>query len=148
MNSNNIVQLTGYVVRDAHFIPASPPVHEGDKGKQAVLYFSLGITRMPSKRKDSAVDWPSCALYGKRAEALQNILTKGKLVQIVGALRTRKDSNLQNADGTPTTRTITEIAVEDLKFLSPAPRAENNSTAEPIEAAEAATVEHLEELVV
>lgn len=146
VNSNNIVNLTGYVVRDAHFIPASPPVHEGDRGKQAVLYFALGITRMPSKKQDSAVDWPSCVLYGPRAEALQSFLTQGKHVQIVGALRTRKDSNLQSVDGTPTSRTISEIAVEDLTFLSPAPRNEDAPASESVESAEGETAENETEL--
>lgn len=131
MNSNNHTSVTGYVVADGRFFPAT----EGENGKQAVLYFSIGVTRMPSRRDTSATDWIDCAIYGKRAEALNGLITKGKHVQVLGALRSRKDSGLLNAsDQSPTSRVTTQVAVEDVSFLQPAPKSQH--TEAPVAEAE------------
>ena len=55
-------------------------------------------------------DWHTLTMWGKRAEALSSLLSKGSRVMVEGRLETRS----YEADGT--TRTVTEIKVDDLFF--------------------------------
>lgn len=140
MNSNNHSSVTGYVAGDGRFFPATG----GETGKQAVLYFSIGVTRMPSRRETSATDWIDCAIYGTRAEALNGLITKGKHVQVLGALRTRKDSGLLNAsDQSQTSRVTTQVAVEDVSFLQPAPKSQHTEAPVAEEPTEAPALEEI-----
>jgi single-strand DNA-binding protein len=61
-------------------------------------------------------DWHTLTMWGKRAQALSNILTKGARVMVEGRLETRS----YEADGI--TRYVTEIKVEDLYFAGGAQR--------------------------
>lgn len=56
-------------------------------------------------------DWHTLTMWGKRAEALAGILTKGSRVMVEGRLETRS----YEADGT--TKYVTEVKVDDL-FLA------------------------------
>jgi single-strand DNA-binding protein len=56
-------------------------------------------------------EWHTLTMWGKRAEALAGILTKGSRVMVEGRLETRS----YEADGT--TKYVTEVKVDDL-FLA------------------------------
>jgi single-strand DNA-binding protein len=51
-----------------------------------VLSFSVA----DSQGKDKPTIWWACALYGKRADALQQYLTKGQSVTVVGTVSERE----------------------------------------------------------
>lgn len=61
-------------------------------------------------------DWHTLSMWGKRAEALSGMLTKGTRVMVEGRLENRS----YEADGV--TRYITEVKVDDLFFAGGAPR--------------------------
>jgi single-strand DNA-binding protein len=61
-------------------------------------------------------DWHTLTMWGKRAEALAGILTKGARVMVEGRLETRS----YEADGV--TRYVTEVKVDDLFLAGGVPR--------------------------
>ena len=68
-------------------------------GSQAVLNFSLAATESYLDRNNvrlEKTEWIRCAVWGKRAEALAKILTKGMKVYVEGSMQTRSyDKNGQ-----------------------------------------------------
>ncbi len=62
-------------------------------------------------------EWHTLTMWGKRAEALAGILTKGTRVMVEGRLETRS----YEADGV--TRYVTEVKVDDLFFAGSPSRA-------------------------
>lgn len=114
MNSNNNANVSGYIGRTPRHIPAS-----GDM--QAVLYFSVGVNRQPGKRDENgnstgATDWVDCVVYNKRADSLANLLKQGQGVNVLGAIRSKVEQ-LQTLKGEPTSRTITQLVVEDINVF-------------------------------
>lgn len=70
------------------------------------------------------VEWHTLTMWGKRAEALAGILTKGSRVMVEGRLETRS----YEADGI--TKYVTEVKVDDLYFAGASrPRAELQANA-------------------
>jgi single-strand DNA-binding protein len=62
-------------------------------------------------------DWHTLTLWGKRAEGLARVLTKGERIMVEGRLETHS----YEVDGK--TRTATEVRVDDLFFAGKGPRA-------------------------
>ena len=99
MNSWN---LTGNLGKDAEqrFTPA------GD----SVVSFSVGVKAGYGDK--ATTTWARCSMFGKRGEAVQEYLTKGQLVGIVGELSAREWTDKQGL-----TRTSIEVRVNDLTLL-------------------------------
>lgn len=85
-------------------------------GKGAVLTFSLAVSEwVPGRNGDKGheyTSWVNCALFGKRAEALQVHLTKGVKVAIIGHLH----QNRWEQDGER--RSSLEVRVDDLELMT------------------------------
>ena len=62
-------------------------------------------------------DWHTLTMWGKRAEALASLLSKGSRIMVEGRLETRS----YEADGG--TRSVTEVKVDDLFFAGGPQRA-------------------------
>lgn len=76
-----------------------------------VLIFTIAVdTGFGDKKKTS---WFNCSVFGKRAESLTNILTKGKEVLIDGKPQMRQ---YEGKDGTK--KSFFEVLVDDLFFTS------------------------------
>ena len=73
-------------------------------------------------------EWHTLTMWGKRAEALAGILTKGSRVMVEGRLETRS----YEADGT--TKYITEVKVDDLFLAGRAPKSRIESEYETVAA--------------
>lgn len=71
---------------------ADPDLRFGQSAEQAVLRLRIATTesyydRRSNQRKEQT-DWHNVVVFGKRAEALQKILSKGSSVFVEGRLRT------------------------------------------------------------
>ena len=73
-------------------------------------------------------EWHTLTMWGKRAEALAGILTKGSRVMVEGRLETRS----YEADGT--TKYVTEVKVDDLFLAGRAPKSRVESEYETVAA--------------
>ena len=85
-------------------------------GGKAVANFSLAINESFKKgdgEQRDRVQWVRCVAWGKLAEVCGQYLTKGKQAYAEGRLQTRK---YDDRDGNE--RTVTEIVVSQLRFLS------------------------------
>lgn len=105
-NSMNKVFLLGN-------LGADPELKEFDGN--AKLRFRLATSATwrdkASGELKEKTEWHTLTMWGKRAEALAGILTKGSRVMVEGRLETRS----YEADGT--TKYVTEVKVDDL-FLA------------------------------
>ena len=105
-NSMNKVFLLGN-------LGADPELKEFDGG--AKLRFRLATSATlrdkASGELKEKTEWHTLTMWGKRAEALAGILTKGSRVMVEGRLETRS----YEADGV--TKYVTEVKVDDL-FLA------------------------------
>ncbi len=101
----NIVNLIGRLTRD-------PEMRYTADGTP-VASFTLAVDRN-FKNKDGNVDadFISCQAWRKLGEIVGNHLTKGRLVSVVGQVRTR---SYEASDGTK--RYVTEIVCDHLDFL-------------------------------
>lgn len=106
MGSVNRVTLLGRIGRDAEcrFTQSGTPVAS----------FTMATTERYAtaggeKREDT--QWHRIVLWGKRAEALSQYLTKGKQVFVDGKLTTRE----YEKDGAK--QRITEVKVDDIQFV-------------------------------
>ena len=85
-------------------------------GGKAVANFSLAINESFKKgdgEQRDRVQWVRCVAWGKLAEVCGQYLTKGKQAYAEGRLQTRK---YDDRDGNE--RTVVEIVVSQLRFLS------------------------------
>ncbi len=110
-NSMNKVFLLGN-------LGADPELREFDGN--AKLRFRLATTakwrdKLSGEMKERT-EWHTLTMWGKRAEALSSMLTKGTRVMIEGRLENRS----YEVDGV--TRHVTEVKVDDLFFAGGAPR--------------------------
>lgn len=83
-------------------------------GGDMVLNFRIGVTESYKDRsgdRKERTDWIPCQIWGKRAEALAPMLTRGKQVYVEGNFRTRT----YEKDGDK--RYATEIAVREVILL-------------------------------
>lgn len=71
---------------------ADPDLRFGQSAEQAVLRLRIATTESYFDRRTNArkerTDWHNVVVFGKRAEALQKILSKGSSVFIEGRLQT------------------------------------------------------------
>ena len=107
--SINVVAISGNCTRDASL--------RSTQGGTAVLTFGVAVNE---RRKNPQTDeWENvpqfvdCTLFGNRATALQQYLTKGTKVAVYGKLRYSSwDDNGQK-------RSKLEVIAEEVEFLSP-----------------------------
>lgn len=99
---NNVV-LGGRLTADLdlRFTQAGTPVGN----------FTLAVER-PKYNDRKETDFINCVLWGKSAEALQQWLTKGKPIAVIGSIQTRKWED-QNGNK----RTAVEVKVDRVSFL-------------------------------
>lgn len=108
MGSVNRVILVGNLGRDAElrYTPGGAPVAN----------FSLATTETwtdkNSGQRQEHTEWHRVDLWGKRAEALQQYLTKGLKIYVEGSLRTRQ---WEDRDGNK--RSSTDIRADRIEFL-------------------------------
>jgi single-strand DNA-binding protein len=105
MGFRNKVQLVGYLGRDAVMRRTAAGI--------AVTQLSLGTTETVPEggRRETRTDWHRVVLWGKRAEALQRYLVKGKQLHIEGQLRTRVYDTPEGE------REVTEVHAEHVELL-------------------------------
>ena len=108
MGSVNKVILVGNLGRDAE-LRYTP-------GGAAVLNFSIATTDTwtdkNSGQRQERTEWHRVDLWGKRAEALQQYLTKGLKIYVEGSLRTRQ---WEDRDGNK--RYSTDIRADRIEFI-------------------------------
>jgi single-strand DNA-binding protein len=83
-------------------------------GDGSVLTFSVATSEKwsdKSGQKQERTDWHRCELWGKRADALAQYITKGSRVAVTGSVHYRE----YEKDGTK--RYSTEIRVDDIELL-------------------------------
>ena len=92
-----------------------PELRTTPKGKQ-VASFSLATSQSRKDEEGKWVQdttWHKTTLWGHRAENAARYLTKGDRVYVEGTLQARNWT-----DKTGTVRKMTEVKVEDIKYLS------------------------------
>ncbi len=109
MASFNRITIVGYLGRDAElrYTPQGT----------AVCNFSVATTERRKDRGGEYQDittWFNVSLWGGKAEATSQYLSKGKLVFIEGRLTQRE---YQDRDGN--TRTSLDVNASDLQFVGP-----------------------------
>lgn len=99
----NVCSFAGNVGKD----PEARTTNNG----MTVLTFSLAVNerRKNGERWEDATEWVPIVLFGKRAEALGRLVTKGSKLAVTGRLRTRC---WDDRDGNKRYRT--EIVAEDV----------------------------------
>lgn len=103
----NKVTLIGFCGKDAKVART--------KSDQAVMNVSLAVTEKwvdANKERKERTEWFQLCMFGKRAEAVAEYVTKGKQLYVEGRLQTRK---YDDKDGV--TRYSTEVIVTDLQLL-------------------------------
>ena len=80
MDDINVIVLCGRLTRDAEFSYMG--------GGYAIGKFSIAVNSSRKKRDvwEKVVSFFNCVIFGKRAEALQQFLEKGKQIVVSGAL--------------------------------------------------------------
>jgi single-strand DNA-binding protein len=109
MASFNRITIVGYLGRDAElrYTPQGT----------AVCNFSVATTERRKDRGGEYQDvttWFNVSLWGGKAEATNQYLSKGKLVYLEGRLTQRE---YQDRDGN--TRTSLDVNASDLQFIGP-----------------------------
>lgn len=109
MSTVNMVVLMGYLGAD----PESRSLPSGD----AVCNFRIATTERwtdkGTREKREATEWHSITAFGRQAEIVTEYLRKGKLVHIVGQLRTRKWSDKNGVE-----RYSTEVVMRQMQMVS------------------------------
>lgn len=82
MQANNALMIVGRVGRD----PETRTIASG----KAVTKFSVAVNR---PGRDKGTDWFSVSLWGKQAELAADLIRKGALVSIVGAMHINKGND-------------------------------------------------------
>lgn len=106
--SINSVAISGNLTRD--------PELKATNGGTQVLQFGVAVNdRAKNQQTGEWEDRPNfidCVMFGKRAETLRGILTKGMKVSILGKLRY---SSWEAQDGTK--RSKVEVVVDEIEFM-------------------------------
>lgn len=103
----NKVILIGNLGRDAEL--------RYTQGGDGVATFNLATSKKFKDRSgdmQERTEWHRCVLWGKRAEALNQYLTKGSKLMVEGELQTRKWTDKDGHD-----RYTTEIRVAEVELL-------------------------------
>jgi single-strand DNA-binding protein len=101
MASMAVVCLTGNLGDDAKLNETA----QGDK----VLSFSLAVKT--GYNKSETTTWWRCSLWGKRAETLHQMLTKGKLIGVTG------EPSLREYSGESGKKQSLDVRVNDVILL-------------------------------
>ncbi|MFR4986963.1 MAG: single-stranded DNA-binding protein, partial [Lachnospirales bacterium] len=78
----------------------------------AVTRFSVAVNRKFKKDGEPEADFINCVSFGKTAEFISKYFTKGKMIGIVGSIRT--NSWMDSATGQK--RFSTDVLVEEVEF--------------------------------
>lgn len=118
----NKVTLTGRLTRnpEIRYSQSAEPV--------AVTRFGVAVNRKFKKDGEPDADFINCVTFGKTAEFISKYFTKGKMIGILGSLRTNSwtDNNGQK-------RTSTEVLVEEAEFLEKKENSDNVSNEKHLE---------------
>ncbi|GJM56277.1 hypothetical protein ATOP_19320 [Granulimonas faecalis] len=132
MNGINTVALSGNLTHDAEL--------RATAGGTPVLNFSLAVSRsVQNKETGEYEDKPKyfdCVLYGGRASAIAQYMTKGTRATVQGHLDQRSwiDKDTQK------TRSKVEVVVEEIDFTSSAAKRADAPVQQPQAAVTAAPV--------
>lgn len=111
----NKVILSGRLTRDpeTRYSQSAEPI--------AVTRIGIAVNRRFKRDGEPDADFINCVSFGKTAEFISKYFTKGKMIGIVGSLRTNSwtDNNGQK-------RTSTEVQIEEAEFLESKSASENN----------------------
>lgn len=107
----NKVFLIGHLGAD----PETRFMPNGDAACNFRMATNTRWTDKETKEKKEHVEWHSCTLFGKRAEAFTQYVKKGHRVMVEGEMRTRKWTDKNNIE-----RWTTEVRVRDFEFLQQA----------------------------
>lgn len=115
----NSISIAGQLGKDAEqrFLP------NGD----AVASFSVA----DSQGKDKPTIWWNCSLFGKRAEALTQYLTKGQAVTVAGNVTQREFTDKDGNKRTAMDVRVNDIALQGGKRDSAPEQAHKQRKAEP-----------------
>lgn len=111
----NKVMLAGRLTRDpeTRYSQSAEPM--------AVTRFSVAVNRRFKKEGEQDADFINCVAFGKTAEFIGKYFNKGKMIGIVGNIRTSSwtDNNGQK-------RYSTDVNVEEAEFLESKASSEQN----------------------
>lgn len=110
----NSVNLIGRIVRD-------PEVRYSNE--KAVAKFTIAIDRK-AKTGEQSADFPSIICFGKTAELVEKYMRKGRLIGIIGRLRT---GSYEDKDGKKIY--TTDVIADSVEFLDKAPEQESKQSA-------------------
>lgn len=116
----NIITIAGTLGKDAELRHLS----SGD----AVCSFSVA----DSAGRDKPTIWWNCSLFGKRAEALQQYLTKGQKVTVAGTVSEREWTDRDGQQRKSMEVRVSEIALQGQRqegAPAPAPRQQSRAPA-------------------
>lgn len=96
----NSISISGNIGKDAEirYLPAGDPVCQ----------FSVA----DNMGKDKGAIWWNCAIFGKRAESLQQYLTKGQQVTVIGTVTEREWVDKEGGK-----RKSMDVRVQDLALM-------------------------------
>lgn len=112
----NKVFLIGNLTRD-------PELTETSSGT-SICRFSIAVSRnYTNANGDKITDFFNCIAWKNTAEAIARYVHKGNKLSIVGSLENR---SYEDRNGNK--RTVTEIQVQDVEFLTPRTAGSSNAT--------------------
>jgi len=119
----NSVNLIGRLTKD-------PEVKYGAESQSAYCRFSIAIDRGKDRNgEDMGADFPNIVCFGKTAENCEKFLVKGRLVAVMGKIRTGK---YEDKDGkTVYTTDVYADRIEFLEWGDKSEGAEGGKTAKP-----------------
>jgi single-strand DNA-binding protein len=113
---NNLVMLTGNVGQDPDFKVIG--------GGRAVLKFRMATSDKALEGKEPRTDWHSVVVWGKQAEWLSPVLTKGSKVVVTGKLRSGSyEKNGTKVYTYEVEAMSVEVVTRDRQAMTPAPGA-------------------------
>ena len=112
----NKVIISGRLTRDPEmrYSQSAEPI--------AIARFSVAVNRRFKRDGEPDADFINCVSFGKTAEFINKYFSKGKMIGVVGSLRT--NSWTDNTTGQK--RFSTEIQVEEAEFLESKSSFENS----------------------
>lgn len=113
----NLVVITGRLT-------ANPEIKTTQSGKNC-CQFSIAVPRPYSgKDKERKTDFFDVTAWNERGEFVANYFTKGKWIEVIGALRSRT----YEKDGVK--RKVVDIVADKLSFVGDKEKAENTNTSQ------------------
>lgn len=116
----NSITLCGNLGKDAEM----RYLNNGDP----VCSFSVADTQ----GKDKPTIWWNCSLFGKRAESLQQYLTKGQTVTVIGAVSERSYTDKNGQERKAMAVRVTDVALQGGKREEPLQRAASVQRKAPV----------------